>query len=290
MSALQRVEAGAFFALSGCPARRMATNDHWLITVSSVNLDEQKATVSVCSEDTTQPEIVDEIKDVLNFRYPYLSATRMPSKLTATQMKGRFKDHEAAEHSETSLYQSRNWRKPAFVEKPKDGRVYGNALHCVMQYISYDACVDLPGVIAEISRLVRDKYISKECAEIIDCRKIFNFFSTDLGKKLQAADRNNVLREFKFSILEDSDSYVSDVKDEKILLQGVVDCALIEADGLTVIDFKTDYVKNGDYASLTEMYRPQVLAYADALERIYRLPIKSKQIYFFAIDRFVELS
>ena len=33
-------------------------------------------------------------------------------------------------------------------------------------------------------------------------------------------------------------------EDGKILMQGVVDCAIIEDDGVTVLDFKSDYVKS----------------------------------------------
>ena len=74
-----------------------------------------------------------------------------------------------------------------------------------------------------------------------------------------------------------------------MLLQGVVDCALLEADGITVVDFKTDRVTADTIQSASERYRVQVQTYADALHRIYGLPIKQRLLYFFAADQFIEL-
>jgi ATP-dependent helicase/nuclease subunit A len=79
------------------------------------------------------------------------------------------------------------------------------------------------------------------------------------------------------------------MKGEEILLQGVVDCALIEPDGITVIDFKTDRVTEETIGSVSDGYRPQILAYASAMERIFALPVKTAQLYFFSVNTFVKV-
>ena len=89
---------------------------------------------------------------------------------------------------------------------------------------------------------------------------------------------DQLLREFKFSILDNASDYASGLEDEKVLLQGVVDCALIEADGITIVDFKTDRVTKDSLPSLTAHYRPQVETYAQALERIFEMPVKRKYL------------
>lgn len=98
-----------------------------------------------------------------------------------------------------------------------------------------------------------------------------------------------VLREFKFSILENASSYDPDLHQEQILLQGVVDCALIEEDGITVLDFKTDSVTEETFPMLAERYRPQVSTYADAISKIYKKPVKHALLYFFRIGKFFEI-
>lgn len=117
--------------------------------------------------------------------------------------------------------------------------------------------------------------------------KIWAFFSTDLGKKLRGSA--NVLREFKFSILDDGRNFDPALDGEKILLQGVVDCALVEPDGITVLDFKTDFVTEETLSAKAEYYRSQVETYRDAMARIYKKPVKAALLYFFHMDRFVSL-
>ena len=61
-----------------------------------------------------------------------------------------------------------------------------------------------------------------------------------------------------------------------MLLQGVIDCFVIEEDGLTILDFKTDRTPKPEY------YVSQLNAYEMALSRIYQMPVKQKILYFFA--------
>ena len=135
----------------------------------------------------------------------------------------------------------------------------------------------------EISRLVREQYITAEQEQMIDANVIANFFNTDIGRRVCTS--NHVMREFKFSILVDSDMENGN-NDDKILIQGVVDCFLIEDDGITVIDFKSDNITDDEIETAVLRYRPQIETYAKALERIYQLPIKSAQLYFFALNTF----
>lgn len=117
-----------------------------------------------------------------------------------------------------------------------------------------------------------------------DRRRIAAFFDTEIGSKLRSG--TPYIREFKFSILDDGGSYGEGLVGEQVLLQGVVDCAMIEEDGITVIDFKTDYVTEETLPDLTEHYRIQVQTYADALHRIYQKHIKAAYLYFFRLNRF----
>ena len=133
--------------------------------------------------------------------------------------------------------------------------------------------------------MVNDGFLSPEMGERVNCRKIAAFFSTELGQKLRIS--GNVLREFKFSVLDDGENFDPVLRGEQILLQGVVDCALIEDDGITVVDFKTDYVTEDTLPAKVEHYRPQVEAYASALARIYKLPIKVALLYFFRLEEFI---
>ena len=89
--------------------------------------------------------------------------------------------------------------------------------------------------------------------------------------------------------MDDGTHYGDGLEGEQVLLQGVVDCALLEPDGITIIDFKTDRVTEATVSAAAERYSLQVQTYADALSRIYEMPVKGKMLYFFSLDAFVAL-
>ena len=205
--------------------------------------------------------------------------------MTATQRKGRVKDQEAAENAEEPREISRAWRKPSFLGETAQGKTYGSAIHAVMQYISYEACTDAERVDLQIAELVGRGFITAEAAAMADRRRIAAFFETDIGRKLRSGA--DYVREFKFSILDDGENYGDGLQGEQVLLQGVVDCAMIDDDGVTIIDFKTDYVTEETLPELVARYRLQVQTYAQAMARIYQRKVKASYLYFFRLNRFV---
>ena len=287
LSALRRTEAGAFHALGGRPAQTRVSEIPWRIEIVQA-AETAGQTAKVEAEVKQLPEeTIQRLKQALEFSYGHTAATMAPSKMTATQRKGRVKDQEAAEHTDESRVIHRSWRKPAFMGAEVQGKTYGSAIHAVMQYIRYENCTDEAGVDAEIKRLVNQRFITEEAAAMADRRKIAAFFETPLGRKLR--EGVPYVREFKFSVLDDGSRYGDGLEGEQVLLQGVVDCAMIEADGITVLDFKTDYVTEETLPELVERYRLQVQTYADAMTRIYGQPVKAAMLYFFRLNRFVQI-
>lgn len=110
-----------------------------------------------------------------------------------------------------------------------------------MQFLRYEACGSQAGVEAELSRLLAEGFLTARQARAVNRQWIGDFFRTELGQRLQRGQ--DVLREFKFSILADGRILQEDLTGEKLLLQGVVDCCFMEEDGITVLDFKTDRVR-----------------------------------------------
>ena len=68
-----------------------------------------------------------------------------------------------------------------------------------------------------------------------------------------------------------------------------MDCALLEEDGITILDFKTDQVTEKTLSDAVQRYTTQVQTYGEALSRIYEMPVKKKYLYFFRLGRFVEV-
>ena len=287
LAALQRTEAGELHALGARPRETTVSDLPWKIQVTQAPELPQSAVTEETSGLQMPQDAEVRLKEALAFRYPHMAATQAPSKQTATGRKGRQKDEEAAQEAEAPRHLARAWRKPTFQEAKLSGKAYGSAIHAAMQYIRYESCGSLKGVEQEISRLVTEGFLTEEQGKLVQCRKIVGFFQSELGRKLQQGAR--CLREFKFSILDDGSHYGEGLEGEQVLLQGVVDCALLEPDGITILDFKTDSVTEETLEMLTQRYRPQVSTYADALSRIYEMPVKASYLYFFHIDRAVQL-
>ncbi len=286
-SALSRTEAGELSKIADFTVPARVFEHPWKVEVCDAAAFNGEYVGSFDDVEYTEDDSAWKIKDSLAFVYPFQEAVKAPSKMTATQIKGRAKDMEAAQDAKVWEQVDRSWRKPDFVEERIQGKTYGSAIHAVMQFICFKKCHSEAGVEEEIQRLISAGYISAQQAAMADSKKIAKFFASPLGCRLRQSE--NVLREFKFSILDDATKYTAGAYDEKVLLQGVVDCALIEEDGITIVDFKTNQVSEETLPATVRQYEPQVNAYADALCRIFEKPVKKKLLYFFAIDRFVEL-
>ena len=287
LAALQHTEAGQLHALGGKPNHTHISDHPWKIVLTQAPEILEGSALEDEPARTLPEGTLEQLRSALDFRYPHMAATAAPSKQTATGRKGRLKDAEAAEDTAEPKHSERSWRQPSFVKGKLEGKTYGNAIHGAMQYIRYENCTDVESIKREIQTLVQQGFLRQEQADIVDCESIAAFFATDLGRKLQKGCRH--IREFKFSILDEGSHYGEGLEGEKVLLQGVVDCAILEADGITVLDFKTDFVTDDTVDARADYYRPQVMAYAEALSRIYELPVKGNYLYFFRLNRFVEV-
>ena len=76
---------------------------------------------------------------------------------------------------------------------------------------------------------------------------------------------------------------------EELLLQGVVDCCLIEPDGAVIVDYKTDRIAPEAAPERAKRYAAQLETYAWAVLRITGLAVKAKIVYFLQPGEAVEL-
>ena len=285
MEAMCRTEAGSLFALADARPGACHTAEYpWLIQTH----EGQGEAVSgeKIGEQAVQPmpaDLAERLERSLAFRYPYSDATRTPSKQTATQLKGREKDQEAAENAPPEIIH-RKWRTLSDGLGKPGGREYGTAMHTLMQYIRFENCGAARGLEDEISRLEQRGILTPEQAALADREGILAFFGTDIGREMMTGE---VIREFKFSILTDAGE--GELAGEQILLQGVVDCALITEDGILLVDFKTDRVSEQTLETAVSGYRPQVQAYAHALARIFEKPVRRSLLWFFHLRQAVEV-
>lgn len=222
------------------------------------------------------------------WRYPHMAASALPSKLTATQLKGRGLDFEAEEEA--------HCRRPILFDRPDFAEEKGltpgergTAHHVVMQFLDFSRTDSVEDIDAEIRRLVDKGIIAQRQGDAVDRRVLWDFFRSELGREVLAAGEG-LHREFKFSILEQAERYWPEVDGgETVLLQGVVDCWFDTPEGLVIVDFKSDRVSGETVAGRAESYRPQLEAYATALGQLLGRPVARRVLWFFALSRAVEV-
>ena len=229
----------------------------------------------------------------LAWTYPHAADADIPSKLTATQLKGRALDEEVREGAGPATEPSAApapFGRPRFAaeELGLTAAQKGTALHLVMQYLDFERAGTREGAAEEIRRLVDRALLTPEQGEAADPARIAAFFASDLGRELMAS--TSLHREYKFSILVPAaDYYAQAGAGEKVLLQGVVDCWFETLEGITVVDFKTDRVTEQTVLARAEEYRPQLMAYSRALEEVTGRRVVRRVLWFFRLDRAVEV-
>lgn len=223
---------------------------------------------------------------LLEFQYPYQQETVLPAKITATQLKGRVLDQEIAENAAHTPY-----LRP--LTQPRFRREYrgltpaerGTATHLALQYLDFND----KDVVGQIRRMRERNLLTGAQAESLEIKELERFLTSPLAEDIRQG--GNIRREYPFTLLVDAKTYNRQaVGDDCVLLQGVVDCCFETETGLTVVDFKTDAVKNRkEVQERAERYRPQLEAYSLALEQVLERPVSRRVLYFLRSGEAVEL-
>lgn len=275
---LCRPEAAPLRALASLEVEALYTGDTMTWQVLCHDSEDFQVSPGMAAEfSETAAETTAFDPELLAFSYPYARETQLPAKLTATQLKGRALDEEIAENAHHTPY-LRPLTQPRFRQARRGltPAERGTATHLVLQYLAFGNR-DVEG---QVERLLQRTLLTQEQAQAVDRRALARFLDTPLAEELRRADR--VLREYRFTRLMDARLYDGGAAEgEHILLQGVVDCCFETPQGLTVVDFKTDWVESAEeIAQRAERYRPQLEAYSQALERVLEKEVTRRVLYF----------
>lgn len=230
-------------------------------------------------ERPADPKLKAEIDRRLSYQNPYRALARLSSKFSVSQL-----TRKTAPHSGCTL-------RPAFLKGERlNAAERGTALHEFMQYADFVlAETDLE---QEISRLVKDQFLTKLQGDSIDREKLNAFFKSRLYTRMRLAEKNEKLfREERF-IIEIPAGRIDPclpkpLRDEGIAVQGIADCVFIENGKLVIVDYKTDAVENAQ--TLIDRYASQLAIYAEAFEKLYGLPVEEKLIYAFSLGQTIKI-
>ncbi|MFQ6103412.1 MAG: UvrD-helicase domain-containing protein [Candidatus Glassbacteria bacterium] len=77
--------------------------------------------------------------------------------------------------------------------------------------------------------------------------------------------------------------------DDGALIEGTIDLLIEEDEGLVIIDYKTDYLNEDEAKSRGKLYRPQLMAYARAIEASTGINVKEASILFLISQKLVNI-
>lgn len=288
-------EAAPVLQDAGYPRAPLETENFcWRLRVQTPPVQTDAQPQAQTATPIQTPELsAEEIHARLSYQYPYLHAASLPSKLTATSLKGRFADTETLAQAQPILQPPKAARaRPRMLsEEALTPAQRGTALHMAMQFLDFSRTDSQAAIGAQVEEMAQRKLLSPAAAQAVDTGRLFAFFRSPLGRRLRAAQ--TVQREFKFSLLAGANAandlsalkYPPAPDEDSILFQGVIDCFFEEGDGLVLIDFKSDRVREATLSQTAAGYVPQLLAYSYALTRVTGKPVSARYLYFFNLNQ-----
>jgi len=158
------------------------------------------------------------------------------------------------------------------------GAKIGDSFHHALALFDYNKGMEqLPAILGE------------EELSLLNKEQFQTFLSSSLGECFKKAfQEKRLFREMHFMRALPFRALFPDRKEEdEVLLQGIIDAFIVEDDGIILVDYKTDRVREGE--ELRERYRKQIMLYSDALEAILGKRVKRRVLYSFYLAKEVEI-
>ncbi len=234
-------------------------------------------------------EYRDEIARRLQWEYPYKLMNALPVKITVSEIKRRT-DFGFDEQS-SNIFVPTLVKKPMFLEESRymSAAEKGTIMHFVMQNLDI-AKSSKEQLEQQLNTMVKKELITQKQAITVDMSKIRKLLESSLGKRMAAS---SIHREVPFNIEVACTEIYTDLDKEKyghhmVMLQGVIDCYFEDEDGLVLIDYKTDFVKDSsDF--IKQRYIVQMDCYTKALERVTGKKVVERYIYLFYNGEILEM-
>ena len=224
------------------------------------------------------PNIVfDEIKENIEYVYPYLPLTRVASKAAASRLK--------LSNADDDFFAS---DVPAFMSKDgMTGAQRGTATHKFLQRCDFST---FESVEKEIEKLKVKGLLNESEEKNLDKESLRAFFDSELFNRIKKS--NCVNREWSFAINVPAEffdeSLPKEFRQENVLVQGAIDCFFEEDGEIVVVDYKTDRVKNG--AELAERYSSQLEMYRRAAFECTGKKVKECVIYSLRLKKCININ
>lgn len=260
-------------------------------------------------------EILKELEERFEQQYPYETDIARKNKYSVSELKHRaMRENFEREQQELMPFFAEEPIvpcRPKFIreiegeefEEISRGALRGTAVHRVME--CYQFASGNP-VKEQLGQMLKNGMLTKEQAELVRLSSIEEFVNSEIGKRMKNAEQEGLLYKEKPFVmgfsreelmqfgfkdaaegLEKAEPAAA-LSEDLTLIQGIIDVFWIEADGITVLDYKTDRIAAAE--ELVLRYKAQMDLYAEALNRVFAgqgLKVKEKIIYSFCLEQVI---
>lgn len=248
------------------------------------------------NRDEKQQSIVSER---LSYMYPHQQAVLSRAKQSVTEIKRQQEIRDAYSSDQfVQQYEPPIMKRPNFLQQDTSisAAEKGTALHTVMQHLPFEKQLLEDDIAHYIAQFIDKEIINEEVAETVDIQAIEQFYQTPIARQMMLY-KDELYREVPFSLAIKSSALYEDWTgevDEHVLIQGVIDCLIPHESGLILLDYKTDTI-HGEMTDekrnqLKERYDTQMKLYRHAIESIWKKPVQSTYLYFFAKNELIKVS
>lgn len=239
---------------------------------------------------------VNQVRNQIEYEYPNKLAIDIPTKSSVTKIKQMKQkqlgvDFESMEN-EVEQEKSITFEKPKFLQEEKETKITsaqkGTLIHLCLQKLNPKEEYSLEKIKALIQNLEMNQIITEKESKAINVYKILQFTKSEIWNQLKNAKEYYQEKPFYINVPANQ-IYDEDIK-ENILVQGIIDLYFVNESGQVVlVDYKTDYVENGNEFELVEKYKNQLDLYKQALENALDLKVDRVYIYSVYLDKEIEI-
>ncbi len=217
-------------------------------------------------------KLLKKIDEKVSYTYTYSELANLPVKYSASSI-----------NKETEAFYIAT-ENPAFMgENELTPAQRGTLVHKFMEKCDLKSAKE--SVDSELQKLAENNEFTEAEAKAVDRSKIKKFFDSDLYKRIENAD--SFLREKEFTMAVPFSMIKSDIpesiKNEKVIIQGVIDGLIINGDCGEIIDYKTDRVS--DEKELINKYSQQLNIYKTAAKECFGLKKVEATLYSFGLNK-----
>ena len=152
----------------------------------------------------------------------------------------------------------------------------GRAVHLFLQHLDFTRPCDDADLSDQLAALHSRKLLSPAQTRAVDLATVRWFLDTDLGRLIRQR-ASHCLRELPINYAQRTEG-AADL--DAVMLRGRIDLLLSDADGLILVDYKTDVLPPNAAPARAAAYRPQVDLYRQAVQRITGRPVTAAHLVF----------